>query len=76
MILLIFFSLLLQTSDTTLIRSQDEAAIITAVAYNPIGKTLAWDFIADNWSKLFKRYVLKPTIACICYSTAVEPSNI
>ncbi|XP_033635602.1 uncharacterized protein LOC117296681 [Asterias rubens] len=35
--------------DTSIIRAQDAADVITAVAGNPVGLPLAWDFFRGNW---------------------------
>ena len=34
------------------IRSQDMVSVISYVAYNPVGKDLAWNFARANWNML------------------------
>ena len=38
------------------VRSQDSVLVIVSVAGNRLGKSLAWDFIRDNWGELDRRY--------------------
>jgi aminopeptidase N len=35
--------------DTDLIRSQDGQSVVSAVASNPAGRKLAWNFFVKNW---------------------------
>ena len=39
--------------DSSKIRSQDAVSVISYVAYNPVGKYLAWTFVQNNWKALF-----------------------
>eukprot|EP01095_Lingulamoeba_sp_RSL-Kostka_P011748 TRINITY_DN4557_c0_g1_i2.p1 TRINITY_DN4557_c0_g1~~TRINITY_DN4557_c0_g1_i2.p1 ORF type:complete len:672 (+),score=285.29 TRINITY_DN4557_c0_g1_i2:90-2105(+) len=51
--------LLKQTLDFSLsdeIRSQDAVFVIISVANNPKGSELAWQFLQDNWDKLYNLY--------------------
>lgn len=47
-----FFLILLQDE----VRSQDTVFVIISVGASKIGRDLAWQFIQDNWSKLFNQY--------------------
>lgn len=38
------------------VRSQDTVGVVAAVAGNPSGQDLAWEFIKANWQELEKRY--------------------
>lgn len=38
------------------IRKQDATSTITSIASNPLGQTLAWNFVKYNWKKLFQDY--------------------
>ncbi|GAB5359892.1 hypothetical protein AAMO2058_000581100 [Amorphochlora amoebiformis] len=42
--------------DESEIRRQDSIGLICAVADNPIGESLAWEFVQENWKELRKRY--------------------
>ncbi|XP_038078719.1 putative aminopeptidase-2 isoform X2 [Patiria miniata] len=42
--------------DTNLIRAQDGQAVVSAVAGNPEGRTLAWDFFVQNWAFFRETY--------------------
>ncbi|KAM4733614.1 aminopeptidase N-like [Anableps anableps] len=44
------------TLNPTMIRKQDATSIITAVASNRAGQSLAWDFVRDNWEYMFTEY--------------------
>ena len=48
--------LLAYALDTTEIRAQDAISVIGAVAANPIGRALAWDWFRAHWSALYARY--------------------
>ncbi len=37
------------------IRKQDIAQVVVGVANNPIGRSLAWDFIRANWIQITER---------------------
>ncbi|XP_029001190.1 aminopeptidase Ey-like [Betta splendens] len=42
--------------DPTKIRKQDASFTITAIASNPVGQPLAWDFIRAKWDFIFNDY--------------------
>ncbi|XP_028286018.1 aminopeptidase N-like [Parambassis ranga] len=44
------------TLNSSLIRKQDAAAVITAVAANRAGQSLAWDFVREQWEYMFTQY--------------------
>lgn len=39
--------------DPKMIRKQDASRIIVYIAGNPVGQSLAWDFIRANWNLIF-----------------------
>ena len=47
---------LLKRSLSEDIRSQDTVLVIGAVAGNPKGRNLAWEFVKSNWSEFDRRY--------------------
>ena len=42
--------------DETKIRSQDTVTVINYIAQNPVGQTLAWNFLTQNWKVFYDRY--------------------
>jgi puromycin-sensitive aminopeptidase len=38
------------------VRSQDSITLVAAVAANPKGRNLAWDFVKSNWAEFDRRY--------------------
>ncbi|XP_062942906.1 endoplasmic reticulum aminopeptidase 2 [Cynocephalus volans] len=40
------------------IKTQDLAALLHAIARNPKGQQLAWNFVKENWNRLLKRFDL------------------
>ncbi|XP_068169617.1 aminopeptidase N-like isoform X2 [Antennarius striatus] len=42
--------------NSTLIRKQDATSVITSVASNRVGHSLAWDFVRKNWEYMFSQY--------------------
>ncbi|CAN9498632.1 unnamed protein product [Ophioblennius macclurei] len=44
------------TLNSSLIRKQDAASVIAAVAANRAGQSLAWDFVRENWNFMFSQY--------------------
>ncbi|XP_007516437.1 aminopeptidase N [Erinaceus europaeus] len=44
------------TLNPNLIRKQDATSTISSIASNVIGQDLAWNFVRDNWKKLFQDY--------------------
>ena len=49
------FRCLEYTLNTSLIKSQDGDSVISAVARNPNGRLLAWDFFRIHWATFRKR---------------------
>jgi len=49
-------ALLDMSADSSQIPSQDQTRVISAVAGNPLGKPLAWQWMKDNWQLLYKRF--------------------
>lgn len=53
----VFFSLLCRylsyTLNSTMIRKQDATSVITSVASNREGQSLAWDFVREHWEYMF-----------------------
>ena len=39
------------------IRLQDFRTVVTSVARNPAGRSLAWDLVRENWHQLLEWYV-------------------
>uniref|UniRef100_A0A3P8RY14 Aminopeptidase n=1 Tax=Amphiprion percula TaxID=161767 RepID=A0A3P8RY14_AMPPE len=44
------------TLNSTLIRKQDATSVITSVAANRAGQSLAWSFVRDQWEYMFTQY--------------------
>uniref|UniRef100_A0AAQ5ZPZ8 Aminopeptidase n=1 Tax=Amphiprion ocellaris TaxID=80972 RepID=A0AAQ5ZPZ8_AMPOC len=44
------------TLNSTLIRKQDATSVITSVAANRAGQSLAWSFVRDRWEYMFTQY--------------------
>ncbi|XP_041650601.1 aminopeptidase N-like isoform X2 [Cheilinus undulatus] len=44
------------TLNPTMIRKQDASSVITSVANNRMGQSLAWDFVRDQWEYMFTQY--------------------
>nr|XP_020441365.1 aminopeptidase N-like [Monopterus albus] len=44
------------TLNSTMIRKQDATTVITSVASNRAGQSLAWDFVRDHWEYMFTDY--------------------
>lgn len=44
------------TLNSTMIRKQDASSVITAVASNRAGQSLAWDFVREQWEYMFTDY--------------------
>jgi len=42
--------------DSSKIRSQDAVSVVRYVAFNPVGKYLAWTFVQNNWDTLFEMF--------------------
>ena len=46
----------LEDSLSSKVRSQDTISVVTAVAANPKGRDLAWDFVKSQWAEFDRRY--------------------
>ena len=46
----------LEDSLSSKVRSQDTISVVTAVAANPKGRDLAWDFVKSQWPEFDRRY--------------------
>ncbi|XP_070763200.1 aminopeptidase Ey [Enoplosus armatus] len=44
------------TLNSTMIRKQDATFVITSVASNRVGHSLAWDFVREQWKYMFTQY--------------------
>ncbi|KAF1387135.1 hypothetical protein PFLUV_G00102120 [Perca fluviatilis] len=44
------------TLNSTMIRKQDATSVITSVASNSLGQSLAWDFVREQWEYMFTQY--------------------
>lgn len=44
------------TLNPAMIRKQDASSVITAVAANLVGQSLAWDFVREQWEYMFTEY--------------------
>ncbi|XP_034934973.1 glutamyl aminopeptidase isoform X2 [Chelonus insularis] len=63
--------------DLNYVRSQDTFGCLIAIARNPIGTGLVWDWVRENWEFLVKRYTLNDRylgqlVPAICQSFATE----
>lgn len=38
------------------VRAQDAISVLSGVIQNPIGTSLAWQFVRNNWDVIFKRF--------------------
>ncbi|CAB4036941.1 glutamyl aminopeptidase-like isoform X1 [Paramuricea clavata] len=52
----ILLKLLNFSIDESKIRSQNTVTVINSVAQNPIGQSLAWKFLTQNWKVFYERY--------------------
>uniref|UniRef100_A0A3B5LRQ9 ERAP1-like C-terminal domain-containing protein n=1 Tax=Xiphophorus couchianus TaxID=32473 RepID=A0A3B5LRQ9_9TELE len=50
--------LLEATKDETVVKSQDLFTVVRYVSYNPVGRTMAWDWTTLNWDYLVNRYTI------------------
>ncbi|KAK9517298.1 hypothetical protein VZT92_025181 [Zoarces viviparus] len=48
--------LLSYTLNSAMIRKQDATSVITSVASNRVGQSLAWDFVREQWEHMFTEY--------------------
>jgi hypothetical protein len=46
---------LYKTSDTSVVRNQDETSLIASIAGNSIGSRLAYDYVEENWDSLYEK---------------------
>ncbi|XP_041853340.1 aminopeptidase N-like isoform X2 [Melanotaenia boesemani] len=44
------------TLNSDMIRKQDASSVITSVATNRVGHSLAWDFVREQWKYMFTQY--------------------
>jgi aminopeptidase N len=49
-------SLLQDSINSTVVRSQDTVSLVVAVSSNPLGRALAWNFVKANWDLFVERY--------------------
>ncbi|KAM4724354.1 glutamyl aminopeptidase [Anableps anableps] len=54
----LLYSLLEATKDENVVRSQDLFTVVRYVSYNPLGRTMAWDWTTLNWDYLVSRYTI------------------
>ncbi|KAB1281020.1 Endoplasmic reticulum aminopeptidase 2 [Camelus dromedarius] len=54
-----------------IIKTQDLAALLHAIARNPKGQQLAWNFVKENWTHLLKKLV--SFTSSVCSFTQVSP---
>lgn len=52
------------------VRKQDTTSLVDRVAYNPLGRSLAWDFVTDNWAVFDERYANTCESARVCVDVA------
>lgn len=45
------------TLNPAMIRKQDATSVITAVASNRVGQSVAWDFVQEQWEYMFTQWV-------------------
>ncbi|XP_029985493.1 glutamyl aminopeptidase [Sphaeramia orbicularis] len=50
--------LLEATKDESVVRSQDLFTVVRYVSYNPVGRSLAWNWTTLNWNYLVERYTI------------------
>lgn len=55
--LLLSNRLLEATKNETVMKSQDLFTVVRYVSYNPLGRTMAWDWTTSNWDYLVNRSV-------------------
>lgn len=55
--------------DKSGIRKQDSQSVFRAVAYNDVGRTLAWNYLRTNWKKIFDYFGGKAKASLISSST-------
>ncbi|XP_043999504.1 glutamyl aminopeptidase [Gambusia affinis] len=51
-------TLLEATKNETVMKSQDLFTVVRYVSYNPLGRTMAWDWTTSNWDYLVNRYTI------------------
>ncbi|XP_059482028.1 glutamyl aminopeptidase-like isoform X2 [Neocloeon triangulifer] len=49
---------LFYAEDDSLVRSQDYFTVLQTMSDNPLGSSLVWDYVRDNWDKLVERFTL------------------
>uniref|UniRef100_A0A8C2HMA5 ERAP1-like C-terminal domain-containing protein n=1 Tax=Cyprinus carpio TaxID=7962 RepID=A0A8C2HMA5_CYPCA len=50
--------LLEAAKNESIVRSQDVFTLVQYVSRNPLGKTMAWDWVTLNWDYLVNRYTI------------------
>lgn len=53
------------------IKAQDLAGLLHAIARNPQGQQLAWNFVRENWTHLLKKLVFT-YVQCVSFHPAVS----
>ena len=48
------------------VRSQDTTGVVDSVAYNPLGRVLAWNFVTQNWQLFDERCVCACGAGLLC----------
>lgn len=54
-----------------IIKTQDLASLLHAIARSPKGQQLAWNFVRENWTHLLKKLVLAYR-HCVFFHPAVS----
>merc|ERR1711902_320090 len=44
--------------DSSIVRSQDYFILLTYMAWNPVGQSIVWDYVRENWPNLVDRFTL------------------
>lgn len=53
-----FFSYIQLAMSESNVRSQDFFTVLAYVSQNPVGMSIVWDFVRDNWQYLVDRFTL------------------
>ncbi|XP_016095631.1 glutamyl aminopeptidase-like [Sinocyclocheilus grahami] len=71
--------LLEAAKNESIVRSQDVFTLVQYVSRNPLGKTMAWDWVTLNWDYLVNRYTINdrnlgrlPSIITSTYNTDMQ----
>ena len=57
-----------------IIKTQDLAALLHAIARNPKGQQLAWNFVRENWTHLLKKLVFT-YLQCVFFQPSQLPKT-